>query len=191
MDTSPAIDRLVVSLKRLPGIGEKSATRLAFFLLGAPKEWVQELAEAVHRLQKDTVLCESCFNLTDRSPCTTCRDETRSMHPDDVGMVQPGGQLDLAGESGHELRLGAGLLMKDLDGQETLALGLARLKHRAHASLAQERHSLQVIIDGEGVEGGGPIPLPPGIGDGWRIISGFAIPGIWHDLKGGGVLTIS
>ncbi|MED5262057.1 MAG: recombination mediator RecR [Myxococcota bacterium] len=77
MDTSPAIDRLVTSLKRLPGIGEKSATRLAFFLLGAPDAWVQELAEALHRLKQDTVLCESCFNLTDRSPCTTCRDDSR------------------------------------------------------------------------------------------------------------------
>lgn len=77
MDTSPAIERLVASLKRLPGIGEKSATRLAFFLLGAPDAWVQELAEALHRLKQDTVLCESCFNLTDRSPCTTCRDDSR------------------------------------------------------------------------------------------------------------------
>jgi recombination protein RecR len=46
MRSSPPIDRLVDSLKRLPGIGEKSATRLAFFLLGAPDVAVQELAPA-------------------------------------------------------------------------------------------------------------------------------------------------
>jgi recombination protein RecR len=77
LETSPAIDRLVTSLKRLPGIGEKSATRLAFFLLGAPEQWVEELAHALSRLKQDTVLCESCFNITDRSPCSICSDESR------------------------------------------------------------------------------------------------------------------
>ena len=77
MDTSPAIQRLVSNLKKLPGIGEKSATRLAFFLLGAPATLVQELAEALARVQQDTVLCEQCFNLTDHSPCAICRDERR------------------------------------------------------------------------------------------------------------------
>jgi len=75
--TSPAIDRLVASLKRLPGIGEKSATRLAFFLLGAPDGVVAELGEAVARLKADTVLSERCFNLTDASPCAICRDANR------------------------------------------------------------------------------------------------------------------
>lgn len=79
MDTSPAIQRLVAGLKKLPGIGEKSATRLAFFLLGAPSTLVQELAEALARLQQDTVLCEQCFNLTDHSPCAICRDERRDL----------------------------------------------------------------------------------------------------------------
>ena len=74
---TPAIDRLIASLKRLPGIGEKSATRLTFFLLRAPDALVSELAEALGRLKHDTVLCESCFNLTDESPCTLCSDHRR------------------------------------------------------------------------------------------------------------------
>ena len=77
MHTSPAIERLVAGLKRLPGIGEKSATRLAFFLLGAPDGLVAELADAMARLKQDTVLCEHCFNLTDSSPCPICRDPQR------------------------------------------------------------------------------------------------------------------
>jgi recombination protein RecR len=77
LHSSPAIDRLVASLKRLPGIGEKSATRLAFFLLGAPDALVSEMAEALRRLKQDTVLCERCFNLTEESPCAICRDERR------------------------------------------------------------------------------------------------------------------
>jgi len=75
--TSPPIERLVRALKRLPGIGEKSATRLAFHMLGARSDQVQELADAIARLKKETVLCETCFDLTDRSPCEICRDPRR------------------------------------------------------------------------------------------------------------------
>ena len=77
MRTSPPIERLVSALKRLPGIGEKSATRLAFFLLGAPDALVQELAAAIARLKQEIVLCEECFDLTDTSPCAICRDPKR------------------------------------------------------------------------------------------------------------------
>ena len=78
MRATPApIERLVGALKRLPGIGEKSATRLAFFLLGAPESIARELAEAIDRLKQEIVLCEVCFDLTDESPCAICRDEQR------------------------------------------------------------------------------------------------------------------
>ncbi len=77
MRTSPPIERLVAGLKRLPGIGEKSATRLAFYLLGAPDAAVEELADAIGRLKRDTVLCEQCFDLTDASPCSVCCDDKR------------------------------------------------------------------------------------------------------------------
>ena len=77
MRRSAPIDRLVASFKRLPGIGEKSATRLAFHLLAASDDSVRELAEAIARLKQDIVLCELCFDLTDRSPCEICRDERR------------------------------------------------------------------------------------------------------------------
>ena len=65
MRSSPPIERLVTGLKRLPGIGEKSATRLAFYILGAPDGQVQELADAIGRLKQEIVLCETCFDLTD------------------------------------------------------------------------------------------------------------------------------
>jgi recombination protein RecR len=73
----PPVERLIASLRRLPGIGEKSATRLAFFLLSAPDDRVQELADAIARLKKEVVLCEECFDLTGASPCSLCRDPKR------------------------------------------------------------------------------------------------------------------
>jgi recombination protein RecR len=75
--TSPPIERLVAALRRLPGIGEKSATRLAFFLLGASDALVQELGDAILRLKREIVLCAECFDLTDTSPCAICRDPKR------------------------------------------------------------------------------------------------------------------
>lgn len=77
MKSAPPIERLVAALRRLPGIGEKSATRLAFFLLGAPEGLVRELAEAIARLKQEIVLCEVCFDLTEASPCPICQSETR------------------------------------------------------------------------------------------------------------------
>ena len=79
MLSSPPIQRLVTSLRRLPGIGEKSATRLAFFLLSTSESVVQELAEAILRLKQEIVLCEQCFDLTESSPCAICRDERRDL----------------------------------------------------------------------------------------------------------------
>jgi len=75
--SAPPIERLVAGLKRLPGIGEKSATRLAFYLLSAPEAQVRELADAIVRVKQDIVLCEVCFDLTDESPCPICRDSQR------------------------------------------------------------------------------------------------------------------
>ena len=77
MRGAPAIDRLIASLKRLPGIGDKSASRLAFFLLGAPDSLVADLADALARLKQETVMCACCFNLGDRTPCPICADDRR------------------------------------------------------------------------------------------------------------------
>lgn len=72
------VERLVQALRRLPGIGEKTATRLAFHLLSAPESLSAELSDAIGRLRREITLCEICFNLTAESPCAICADETRS-----------------------------------------------------------------------------------------------------------------
>ncbi len=72
------IERLVVALRRLPGIGEKTATRLSYFLLAAPESVAQELGDALLRLRLDVVLCAECFNLTEESPCQVCLDPERT-----------------------------------------------------------------------------------------------------------------
>ncbi len=79
MATLPApLKRLVDRLSRLPGIGEKSATRLAFFLLRADAEYARELAAAIAELKAEIRLCSRCLAFTEQDPCVLCDDPRRS-----------------------------------------------------------------------------------------------------------------
>lgn len=71
------IDTLVHALSKLPGIGEKTAGRLAFFLLRAPKNIAQDLSCALRDLHEKVRLCSLCCNVTGYDPCRVCRDERR------------------------------------------------------------------------------------------------------------------
>ncbi len=75
--SSDPIKRLVQCLSRLPGIGEKTATRLAFHLVRAPDTEAQELAQALHEVVDTIRLCSVCLNLTQLDPCETCSDTRR------------------------------------------------------------------------------------------------------------------
>lgn len=74
---SEPIARLVDEFSRLPGIGPKTASRLTFFLLRAPKEQALALAEALTELKERTILCSICFNVDVQDPCAICADPTR------------------------------------------------------------------------------------------------------------------
>ena len=71
------VQRLAGELARLPGIGEKTATRLAFHLVRAPADQVRALAQALVELVEKTRLCSTCMNVTDEDPCATCKDPRR------------------------------------------------------------------------------------------------------------------
>lgn len=74
---SPAIARLITELGKLPGIGSKSAQRLAFHLLGQPVEQTQALADAIMAACRTTRLCSVCCNLTEQDPCEICASPSR------------------------------------------------------------------------------------------------------------------
>jgi recombination protein RecR len=71
------IARLTVLLAKLPGVGEKTAQRLAFHVLKSPPEYARELAEALLALRQQIRLCSTCCNLTAQDPCSICRDTQR------------------------------------------------------------------------------------------------------------------
>lgn len=72
------IERLIENLSRLPGIGRKTATRLAFFLLNAKDEYVTELSKSLLDIKERIRLCSVCYNITDVDPCPICTDHRRS-----------------------------------------------------------------------------------------------------------------
>jgi recombination protein RecR len=74
---SDPIRRLVQELARLPGIGEKTATRLAFHLLRGPKQQPRDLAQALLDVTEKIRLCSVCMNMTEADPCTSCSDSRR------------------------------------------------------------------------------------------------------------------
>jgi recombination protein RecR len=71
------ISRLIRELAKLPGIGEKTASRLAFHVLRAPGEYARELAQALVEVKEKIRLCSTCMNLTEQDPCTLCSDVRR------------------------------------------------------------------------------------------------------------------
>jgi recombination protein RecR len=72
------IDRLIEALTKLPGIGRKTAARLAFHILRSSLSEAQALARAILDVKEKIRLCSVCFNLTDEDPCRICQDEHRN-----------------------------------------------------------------------------------------------------------------
>jgi recombination protein RecR len=82
---SDPIRRLVQSLARLPGVGEKTATRLAFHLVRAPRQQTRDLGQALLDLAEKIRLCSVCANVTEEDPCAICTDARRE--PDTLCVV--------------------------------------------------------------------------------------------------------
>jgi recombination protein RecR len=74
---SPSIDNLVAQLTRLPGIGSRTAQRLAFHLLQVSKQEANALAEAIHEVKERVRFCRECGNLTEEETCAICQDARR------------------------------------------------------------------------------------------------------------------
>ena len=81
MSTLPkSIQNLINEFGKLPGIGPKTASRLAFYLLKNPNLDLQNFAQAVANLQKDIIYCSVCHNMTETNPCKICADSKRQQN---------------------------------------------------------------------------------------------------------------
>ena len=135
---APPVNQLVTELARLPGIGQRSAQRLAFHLLSAPEDEALGLAEAIREVKATVGRCEVCFNLAVGSRCRICEDERR-----DSALIcvieQPSDVIPL--ERTHEFPgryhvLGGAL--SPIDGIDPEDLHIAELVERASSNGVRE-----------------------------------------------------
>ena len=135
---SPAVENLVAQLTRLPGVGSRTAHRLAFHLLRVPTDEALALASSIQEVKVRVRFCSECGNLTEEERCEICRDERR-----DRGLVcvveQPADLVSL--ERTHEYRglyhvLGGAL--SPIDGVEPEHLRIDELMRRVERNGVQE-----------------------------------------------------
>jgi recombination protein RecR len=135
---SPAVENLVAQLTRLPGVGTRTAHRLAFHLLRVPRDEAQALAAAIDEVKERVRFCSECGNLTEEERCEICRDERRDRTLVCV-VEQPADLVSL--ERTHEYRglyhvLGGSL--SPIDGVEPEHLRIAELMGRVDRNGIQE-----------------------------------------------------
>jgi recombination protein RecR len=94
------LEKLIKCLKKFPGVGEKTATRYAFFILNANPGEIDDLIKAIETVKKDLRLCSRCFHLTDQDLCDICSDQRRDQSricvvesPLDLMAVEKSGQF--------------------------------------------------------------------------------------------------
>ena len=94
------LTRLIEELQRLPGIGPKSAQRLAFHILRTPREQADRLVEAVRDVKERVTYCSTCNNITDVDPCGFCSADNRDRHiicvveePQNVSAIEKTGEF--------------------------------------------------------------------------------------------------
>jgi recombination protein RecR len=135
---APPVQRLVTELGKLPGIGNRTAQRLAFHILRSPDEEATGLADAIREVKARIGLCEVCFNLADGPRCRICEDERR-----DGGLIcvveEPADVIPI--ERTHEYRgryhvLGGAL--SPIDGIDPEHLRIAELYDRVTRDAVQE-----------------------------------------------------
>jgi recombination protein RecR len=134
---APPLQRLVTELSKLPGIGQRTAQRLAFHVLRASPEDASALADAIRDVKEKITLCEVCFNLAEGPRCTICLDERRDAELICV-VEEPGDVIPI--ERTHEYRgryhvLGGAL--SPIDGVEPEDLRLAELYARVEAGVRE------------------------------------------------------
>jgi recombination protein RecR len=135
---APPVQRLVTELGKLPGIGQRTAQRLAFHLLRVDPEDATALADAIREVKEKIRPCEVCFNLADEARCRICQDERR-----DGGIIcvveEPGDVIPI--ERTHEFRgryhvLGGAL--SPIDGVDPEDLKVAELYRRVEGGEVRE-----------------------------------------------------
>jgi recombination protein RecR len=135
---APPVQRLITELSKLPGVGGRTAQRLAFHLLRASDEDALALADAIREVKEKIGLCETCFNLADGPTCRICADARRELEVICV-VEEPSDVISI--ERTHEFRgryhvLGGAL--SPIDGVDPGDLKIAELYQRVESGTVRE-----------------------------------------------------
>jgi len=135
---APPVQRLITELSKLPGVGGRTAQRLAFHLLRVSEEEALALADAIREVKDRIGLCEVCFNLADGPRCRICTDERRD--PEVICVVEEPADV-ISIERTHEFRgryhvLGGAL--SPIDGVDPEDLKIAELYERVRTQGVRE-----------------------------------------------------
>ena len=135
---SKLIERLINELTKMPGIGRKTAQRLAFFVLKAPDEYATELARLLNEVNEHVKPCRECGNLTESEVCLICADETRNRQllcvveePADIALVERTGEFNGL----YHVLMG---VISPLEGIGPDQLRMGELVHRVQSNRAAE-----------------------------------------------------
>ncbi|MBI5427283.1 MAG: recombination protein RecR, partial [Nitrospinae bacterium] len=100
MKRPAAVLELIAELKRLPGVGQKTAERLAFFLMRGSREQAVKLAQAIQNIKEKILLCSTCKGIAEKDPCEICADPNRDHsticvveEPHDVYAIEGAGEF--------------------------------------------------------------------------------------------------
>lgn len=141
-----ALEKLVQELARLPGIGPKTAQRLAYYILKSPADYSARLADALERVQAEVHDCPQCFNFTDSDICRYCADPSRGddilcvvEEPSDIQRIEGSGAF----RGRYHVLHGA---LSPLDGVGPQDLKIEELITRVNAGNLGERPPVREII---------------------------------------------
>ena len=129
---------MVDELKKLPGIGQKTAERLSFFILRGPSERALKLAQAIKNVKEKIILCSRCHGITEKDPCDICQDPKRNQaeicvveEPHDVYILENMGQY----KGVYHVLMG---VISPLDGIGPSDLTIASLKEKVEKGGVKE-----------------------------------------------------
>jgi len=142
----PALEKLVHELSRLPGIGPKTAQRLAYYVLKSKDTYPTQLTEALLRVQTEVHSCTECFNYTDRTICKYCEDSHRNSEilclveePSDISRIESSGAF----RGRYHVLHG---VISPLEGITAKDLKIAQLLNKIEEGISGTRITIKEII---------------------------------------------
>jgi recombination protein RecR len=142
----PALEKLVHELSRLPGIGPKTAQRLAYYVLKSKDTYPTQLTEALLRVQTEVHSCTECFNYTDRTICKYCEDSHRNSEilclveePSDISRIESSGAF----RGRYHVLHG---VISPLEGITAKDLKIAQLLNKIEEGISGTRTTIKEII---------------------------------------------